>query len=157
MNIESCESIKIDSTGHESVSLRPLVTPEITFDLSPHASDSANLAPFELGLASAIAEEISTLAAVKDIAPPVPLNRVNGEYSECARTHRIQGTCVYHLVVDEHGLPKDLQIVKPIDPSLQKQASEAVHKYRFKLAMKDRMAIPVRITVDVTFQLFEQP
>lgn len=154
LKIQSCEKTATDGKGHESLSLRPLAMPGIIFDLSPHISDSANLAPFDPGSIPPVSVEITGMAAVKNIVPPVPLKRVEAEFSDYARTHHIQGTCVYRLIVDEHGLPKDFQVVKPIDPSLQRLASDAVHKYRFKPAMKDGMPIRAQITVDVKFQFY---
>jgi TonB family protein len=40
---------------------------------------------------------------------------------------------------------------------LDQKALEAVRKYRFKPAMKAGVPVPVMITVEVNFRLYERP
>lgn len=62
-----------------------------------------------------------------------------------------KGTCEVSLVVDEHGLPEDLHVLKSIDPGLDMAALEAVQNYRFFPAIKDDMPVPAAVVVSVDF------
>jgi TonB family protein len=148
LHLQSCEWIKTDGKGHKSLSIRVRSIPEESFEVLPQAPDTINLAPVH------IPGELQQIEKVGGhVKQPIPINQVEAEFSDYARAHRIQGTCVYSLIVDEHGLPQDFQVVRPIDSSLQQEALEAVHKYRFKPATKDGVPVPVRIMIEISFRL----
>jgi TonB family protein len=147
LNLESCELIKTDGKGHKSLSLRVRSIPVGKFEALPHASDTVNLAPIDPPNTPQPIEKVGG-----SVLRPIPINQVQAEFSDYARAHHIQGTCLFSVIVDEHGLPQDFQVARPIDPSLQQEASEAVHKYRFKPATRDGIPVPVRIMIEVSFK-----
>jgi TonB family protein len=63
----------------------------------------------------------------------------------------VKGTCEVSLVVDAHGLPQDLQVLKKLDPGLDLSAIEAVENYRFFPAIKDNKPVPAAVVVSVDF------
>ncbi len=75
-------------------------------------------------------------------------------YSETARQAKYQGTTVLWLMVDTDGLPKHIQIARPTGMGLDEQAVDAVEKWKFDPAMKDGVAVPVQINVEVNFRLY---
>jgi protein TonB len=79
------------------------------------------------------------------------------EYSDYGTRQRISGSCVISLVIDEHGMPHDLQVIRSLEPSLDQNALNAVSQYRFKPAMRNGTPFSVRITVEVDFHLFSSP
>jgi len=87
------------------------------------------------------------------VSAPLPLNNVIAQYSEEARAAHLNGACIVSLIVDEHGIPKDLRIMKGLGSGLDQKALYAANQYRFKPAMKDGKAVPVMINVEVNFQL----
>lgn len=62
-----------------------------------------------------------------------------------------KGTCEVSLVVDAHGLPQDVQVLKKLDPGLDVAALEAVEHYRFFPAIKDDKPVPAAVVVSVDF------
>ena len=84
---------------------------------------------------------------------PLPLNDVAAQYTGQAGQAHIQGKCLVSLVVDEHGMPKDLRVVKGLDPGLDQNALYAANQYRFRPAIKNGKAVPLMITVEINFQL----
>ncbi|HEV2322873.1 MAG TPA: TonB family protein [Terracidiphilus sp.] len=62
-----------------------------------------------------------------------------------------KGTCEVSLVVDAHGLPQDLHVLKKLDPGLDMSALEAVEKYRFFPAIKGDKPVPAAVVVSVDF------
>lgn len=87
------------------------------------------------------------------ISPPVPLYKVEPEYSEEARKAKFQGTVILSIVVDERGLPGSFKVVRPLGLGLDEKAIEAVQKWRFRPAYKDGKPVAVMATVEVNFRL----
>ncbi len=87
------------------------------------------------------------------VSAPVPLYKIDPDYSEEARKAKYQGTVVLAIVVDEHGNPKDVRVVKPLGLGLDQKAIEAVSKWRFRPGMKDGHAVAVAATIEVNFRL----
>lgn len=62
-----------------------------------------------------------------------------------------KGTCEVSLVVDAHGLPENLHVLKKLDPGLDRSALAAVEKYRFFPAIKADEPVPAAVVVSVDF------
>jgi TonB family protein len=89
-----------------------------------------------------------------DITAPILLHFVEVEFSEKAHEEKISGTCLISLIVDEYGLPQNVQVAKSLEPSLDQKALYAVGQYRFKPAMRNGTPVPVMITLEVDFRSF---
>jgi periplasmic protein TonB len=88
------------------------------------------------------------------VSAPIPLNNVIPEFSDEPRAARYQGVCLVSVVVDTQGNPQSPRVTKSLGMGLDEKAIEAVLKYKFKPAMKDRKTpVPVRITIEVNFRL----
>lgn len=87
------------------------------------------------------------------VSAPVPIYKPEPEYSEEARKAKFQGTVVLFIVVDEHGMPRDLKVIRPLGLGLDQKAIEAVQKWRFRPGMKDGRPVPVQATIEVNFRL----
>ncbi len=90
------------------------------------------------------------------VSAPVVLNSVEMKGSDFARKERIyNGTCLIALIVDAHGIPQNVHVVRSLEPTLDENAVESVRQYRFKPAMKDgRTPVAVSITIEVVFRLY---
>ena len=89
-----------------------------------------------------------------DVRPPTVVSMVNPEFTEAARKKGISGNVQVALIVDEKGVPKDIRVVHGLGLGLDEKAVEAVRGYRFKPATKDGVPVPVKIFVNVNFQIF---
>jgi TonB family protein len=87
------------------------------------------------------------------VSAPVPLRKVEPEYSEEARKAKWQGTVVIEMVVDENGKAQGLKVVRALGLGLDQKAIEAVEKWLFKPGMKDGKPVAVRATIEVNFRL----
>ena len=87
------------------------------------------------------------------VTPPSVLSQVDPEYSDEARKAKWQGTVIVELVVDEHGMPQQMRVIRALGLGLDQKAMEAVAKWRFKPGMKDGKPVPVIATILVTFHL----
>lgn len=64
-----------------------------------------------------------------------------------------QATVVVGIVVDKKGKPRDLSILRSSDHSADKNALDAVSRWKFKPAKCGKDPIEVKINVEVNFRL----
>jgi len=88
-----------------------------------------------------------------NITPPVPLINPEAQYTDEAQEKKIRGACIIGLIVDVHGMPQEIHIIRSIEPSLDRNALIAVGKYRFTPAMDGGHPVPVYINVEVNFRI----
>jgi TonB family protein len=87
------------------------------------------------------------------VTSPQVIHSVIPEYSEEARAEKFVGTVIVSLIVDTNGLPQSVHVVRGIGHGLDEKAVEAVTHYRFKPARVDGRSVPVRVNVEVNFQI----
>jgi protein TonB len=87
------------------------------------------------------------------VSSPIPIYKVEPEYSEEARKAKFQGTVVLSIIIDERGTPTNFKVVRPLGLGLDEKAIEAVQKWRFRPGMKEGKAVAVLATVEVNFRL----
>jgi periplasmic protein TonB len=87
------------------------------------------------------------------VSAPIPIYKVEPEYSEEARKAKFQGTVEISIVIDERGMPTNIRILRPLGLGLDQKAVEAVSKWRFRPGMKDGRPVAVVAKVDVSFRL----
>ena len=92
--------------------------------------------------------------ASDSVSMPVPIFAPDPHYSDFGRRKRIQGKCLVSLIVDADGVPRNVQIFKSLEPSLDRNAIEAVNIWWFRPAMKGPDPVPAKITVEVDFRLY---
>ncbi|MEP6706129.1 MAG: TonB family protein [Pyrinomonadaceae bacterium] len=78
---------------------------------------------------------------------------VEPKYSDDARDKNIEGTVLLAATIDPNGVPQDIQVTKPLFPSLDANAVEALRQSRFRPYMKDGQPISKRITVEMHFSV----
>jgi TonB family protein len=87
------------------------------------------------------------------VFPPAVLSKVEPLYSDQARNAKLQGNVLVQLVVDEHGLPRQIRVMRSLGMGLDEKAVEAVQRWRFRPGMKDGHAVSVQATIEVNFRL----
>jgi TonB family protein len=88
-----------------------------------------------------------------DVSAPSLLSKVEPEYSEEARKAKYSGEVLLSIIVDEHGLPRDIKVVRPLGLGLDEKAVEAVSHWRFRPGMKGGRAVATQAQVAVNFRL----
>jgi TonB family protein len=87
------------------------------------------------------------------VTPPVPIYRVEPEFSELAREAGFQGSVLVKLVVGPDGLVQSPSVVKAIGMGLDEAALAAVQQWKFKPGTKEGQPVPVFAQIEVTFRL----
>jgi periplasmic protein TonB len=88
------------------------------------------------------------------VTVPVPVFAPEAEFSDEARREKYQGICLVAIIVDAHGFPQNVHVVRHLGMGLDEKAMEAIRRYRFKPATKDGKPVAAAITVEVDFRLF---
>jgi len=84
----------------------------------------------------------------------IPPRRISGEpapYSKDARRLHLQGTVEVEMIVDEDGVPHDVQILRGASALLDEAVVEAVYKFRYEPATKDGVKVKARHTYSQKF------
>ena len=154
VGLEACTIEKKDDTGKKTIWLQLTSQPTQKFkDISnPPELDLLQLAESSTkGLSSGNhpAYEVGG-----DVKPPVVVYQPEAEFSDQARRNKYQGRVLIALIVDVKGMPQNVHVVRHLGYGLDEKAVEAVHKYRFKPAMKNGVPVPVMLAVEINFQLF---
>ena len=86
---------------------------------------------------------------------PRPVFQVRPQYTNEAMRAKLQGMVTLEVVVQADGTVGDAKVVRSLDPifGLDQAAIAAVKAWKFKPGMRDGKAIPVLVTVELTFTL----
>jgi len=87
------------------------------------------------------------------VTSPVPVYKIEPEYSEEARKAKYQGTVVLSVIIDATGKPTNLKVLRELGLGLDQKAIEAVQKWRFRPGTKDGKPVAVYATIEVNFRL----
>jgi len=87
------------------------------------------------------------------VTSPVPVYKIEPEYSEEARKAKYQGTVVLSVIIDSTGKPTNLKVLRPLGLGLDEKAIEAVQKWRFRPGTKEGKPVAVYATIEVNFRL----
>jgi TonB family protein len=74
-------------------------------------------------------------------------------YTEEARAAKIQGAVVLNVVVGEDGSPRQVSVLRSLDPGLDQKAVETVSSWKFRPGMKDGKPVAVQAQIEVNFRL----
>lgn len=83
---------------------------------------------------------------------PKILFKEEPKYTEEARDAHLQGAVLLTAIVGEDGRFSDIQVKRSLDPGLDSNAIEAVHKWVCRPAEKDGTAVPVSVRIEVNFR-----
>ncbi|MBT9332726.1 energy transducer TonB [Acidipila sp. 4G-K13] len=88
------------------------------------------------------------------VSNPQVIYAPDPEFSDEARRAKYQGICLVGLIVDAHGNPQNVRVIRPLGMGLDEKAEEAVRQYKFKPAMYQGHAVAVEIQVEVNFHIY---
>ena len=89
----------------------------------------------------------------KGVVGPKVLSKIDPEYTKDAKGAQIEGTVVVNLEVHPDGRAYHQRIARSLDPGLDRNAMDAISKWRFQPATKDGKAIAVSATIEVNYRL----
>jgi protein TonB len=84
---------------------------------------------------------------------PVPVKTPPPEYPEEMRRLGTPGVVAVTIVIDEKGTVTSARVAKSSQPVFEAPALAAIKKWTFKPAKKDGVAVKVRVTIPLRFEL----
>jgi protein TonB len=88
------------------------------------------------------------------VSSPVVIFQVDPEFSEEARKAKFMGVVLVNLIVDQHGMPQNVHVLRGVGMGLDGKAVDAVKLYKFRPAMEAGKPVAVELNVEVNFQIF---
>jgi TonB family protein len=88
-----------------------------------------------------------------DVIAPLLYHKIEASYTLEAQAKHIEGTVVLYLEVNPDGIPENIRVIRSLDPGLDRNAIDAVRKWRFRPGRKTGKPVTVSATVNVDFQL----
>jgi TonB family protein len=89
-----------------------------------------------------------------DVKAPKVTYAPDPEYDEFAKQAHVEGMVRFRVIVDEQGLPRDIEITQPIGFGLDEKALEAISTWRFEPAKRGDQPVKVQINIEVNFRLY---
>ncbi|HEY3840172.1 MAG TPA: TonB family protein [Bryobacteraceae bacterium] len=107
------------------------------------------------GVAAKLSRENPNQPKFPTITAPVPIRKIDPEYTEQARAAKLQGTVWVQVEVQPDGSvsPEHISVVHGLGMGLDEKAIEAVKQWTFRPAMRDKKPISIAMTVQVEFRL----
>lgn len=96
-----------------------------------------------------------TIYTVVDVNP-VPVKTPPPEYPEDLKRLGVNGVVAVSIVIDEKGKVISATIAKSSRRDFEASALEAIKKWTFKPAKKDGVAVKVRVTIPLRFDLEDE-
>ena len=87
------------------------------------------------------------------VSAPILVKEVKPQYNPEAKQAKIEGSVTLECVVETDGAVGDVHVTKSLDPGLDREAIKAAKQWRFEPGTKDGKAVPVLITLEMTFTL----
>ena len=87
-----------------------------------------------------------------DIRPPTKIKHVAPLYPSIAQSNRVQGTVILEAVINEQGEVSQVRVLRSV-MLLDEAAMNAVRQWRFTPTLLNGQAVPIVMTVTVSFQL----
>lgn len=75
------------------------------------------------------------------------------KYTDAAREAKIEGTVILAVSINEKGKVKAVKVKSPLDKGLDRNAINAVKRWKFKPATMDGKPVPSDMNVSVDFRL----
>jgi TonB family protein len=102
-------------------------------------------------------ESAPAAPAALDLQPPQLLESVEAAYPEQAKAARLEGTVVLRLGIDAEGRVTEADVTQPAGNGFDEAARDAVLRFRFQPAKRNRESIASRILFPYEFRLPPEP
>ncbi|HEV2322872.1 MAG TPA: energy transducer TonB [Terracidiphilus sp.] len=152
IKLKGCDSTQTNPAGGVLLNWMLTSLPNQKLEKPKDPPEEAMLAPAEdeNGGVEPVVKRADFFGA--EVSAPVILYSQDAEYLPAKAGTQITGTCELGLVVDRHGLPEDIHVIKSVDPGLDLSAMLAVNMYRFFPAIRNgEEPVPAAIVVSVQF------
>jgi len=86
-------------------------------------------------------------------APPLPVYKVEPQYTQQARAHGLEGVVVLYVQIDKTGKPVNIKVLRGLGMGLDEKAVAAVKQWRFQPGLRLGRPVSMAAAVNVFFKL----
>jgi TonB family protein len=160
--IKAVEQWRFEPAVEDGVKVKVPVTVAVSFHLKTQPNeDPSKSVP---GIAAVVSTEIAPMPKVAPmpvftrsdrvgVQLPTVLFKKDPNYDPGARAAGVEGEVWVSALVDENGIPTNIEVVRSLHHGLDTEAKKAVSDWRFKPATKDGKPIPLTVTISIAFHL----
>jgi protein TonB len=88
------------------------------------------------------------------VTSPVLVKEVKPNYTDGAKSRRVQGTVELSAVILADGtVGDDVKVTRSLDEDLDKEAVKATKQWKFRPGTKDGKAVAVQVAIELSFTL----
>jgi TonB family protein len=90
-----------------------------------------------------------------DVSAPIPVYKPEPPYTAAAKNAKVSGALRFAIVIDAQGNVQEAKELSPrLGKGLDESAEDTIRTWKFKPSLRAGVAVPVRVTVHVNFDLF---
>ncbi|HVS33922.1 MAG TPA: energy transducer TonB [Thermoanaerobaculia bacterium] len=105
------------------------------------------------GVESPVAMPVGPVRVGGNVKAPVVTRRINPNYTDTARTGRVQGVVIVEAIIDKHGNVDRVKVIKGLPLGLSEEAERAVRQWKFKPGTMGGRPVDVIFNLTVNFTL----
>lgn len=98
-------------------------------------------------------QERRSAGATNNISAPLAVRKVDPKYPTSLVTARVEGEVVLYAIIRADGSVDSIQVLKSLDPELDRNAIEALARWRFSPATRDGSPVDVESVVHIPFRI----
>lgn len=87
-----------------------------------------------------------------ELASPIALREVDPRYPPALAQARVQGEVILYAIIRENGTVDSIQLVRGVDPTLDRNAMDAFAKWQFRPATRNGVAVALEAVVSIPFK-----
>jgi TonB family protein len=164
-NIQSAMNLLFYSSPQEALATTPDAwKPFMQAEYNRHGQSATSSGPLAGDASSAVDVKTSSTPSEDEdgkiqgigpgVAAPVALHTPDPSYTDPARCSKLQGTVVLTVIIGRDGLVRRAVVVRALGLGLDENAIVTVLGWKFKPATKDGKPVPVKVNVEVSYNLY---
>ena len=88
-----------------------------------------------------------------DVLSPVPVRKVDPKYPTSLVDARVEGEVVLYAIIRSDGTVDSIQVLRSLDPQLDRNAIEALARWRFSPASRNGIPIDIEAVIYIPFRV----
>jgi TonB family protein len=98
-------------------------------------------------------EERHSARAPNNLSAPLAVRKIDPKYPTSLVTARVEGEVVLYAIIRADGSVDSIQILKSLDPELDRNAIEAFSRWKFSPATRDGSPVDLEAVVHIPFRI----
>ena len=87
-----------------------------------------------------------------DLSTPVPTLKVDPRYPPALVSAKVEGEVVLYAIIRKDGTVDSIQLIHSVDPQLDRNAMEALARWKFRPAERNGQPVDVEAIVHIPFR-----